>query len=61
MHAVWIAVVVVLLAIGQTLYYNRRALRRVQYSRSFSRSRVRNHPFRTISQRPAFWCLYTSL
>jgi uncharacterized protein (DUF58 family) len=40
MHAVWIAVVVVLLAIGQTLYYNRRAIRRVQYSRSFSRSRV---------------------
>ncbi len=40
MHPAWIAALVVLLALGQTLYYNRRALRRVQYSRRFSRDRV---------------------
>ena len=40
MSTVWIAVVVVILALGQTLYYHRRGLRRVQYSRQFSRDRV---------------------
>jgi len=40
MSTVWIAVVVVLLAFGQTLYYHRRGLRRVQYARHFSRDRV---------------------
>ena len=40
MSTVWIAVVVVLLALGQTLYYHRRGLRRVQYARKFSRDRV---------------------
>ena len=40
MSTVWIAVVVVLLALGQTLYYHRRGLRRVQYARHFSRDRV---------------------
>ena len=40
MSTVWIAVVVVLLALGQTLYYHRRGLRRVTYARHFSRDRV---------------------
>ncbi len=40
MSTVWIAVVVVLLALGQTLYYHRRGLRRVTYARRFSRDRV---------------------
>ena len=40
MSTVWIAVVVVLLALGQTLYYHRRGLRRVQYARHFSQDRV---------------------
>ena len=40
MSTVWIAVVVVLLAFGQTLYYHRRGLRKVSYARHFSRERV---------------------
>ena len=40
MTPIWIMVIVAILALGQTVYYNKRGLHRVSYTRSFTKDRV---------------------
>ena len=40
MTPIWIMVIVAVLAILQTIYYNHRGLRKVTYTRRFSRERA---------------------